>query len=384
MFTINSIITTSLFLLTLLPLNAQPSQFCQSTNVANITTATAAPSPIRSITPSLLTCPVADIATTLTIPTFKICLRPASEQDLISITIKDLGIWEPINTARIVNLFLLQKSTAAPGAGGSEKQVVIDIGAHLGWYTLLAASHGFSVVAFEPIRAQRERLEASVLLNGFETLVTIMPYAVSNKFGFSTMWTSLDFQVVIESGQKTHTNSNSGGSWIRPKGWTTEEASEYAQVSEIGVETVLLDHTLNALNLLNDDDDKNEIFLIKIDIEGHLGLALSGGQQTIKHATFLFLEITPKIEAVNGCNVTIIMNYLYHQGFRMCYSSRPKCDGNEDECNVDQRINDEKEACLDQLPNERRRDDDNDDGRGEGEEWMYEDVLLAKIAAPSQ
>ena len=364
MFTTPSIYTFLLLLsLSLIPThNAHPSQFCKIANAApssNITT-------IKP-TPILLTCPELDIATTTTVPSFKICLRPAFEKDYVSTIIQKLGVWEPINTARITNLLTLQKTSTKTPA----QHVVIDIGAHLGWYTLLAASHGFSVVAFEPLRAQRERLQASVLLNGFEELVTIMPYAVSNTAGYSTIWTGNGLAVVEEKTQTVH--SNTGGSWIKPKGWTANEAAEYAHVSEIGIETVLLDQALDVLNI-------NEIFLIKIDIEGHLGLALSEGEKTLKRAKFLFLELTPKIEALNGCNMTFMMQDLYHQGFQICYP--PQC--LEGGCSVENIPLGEMETCLPRIPNVRTGVDGGDSDGDSSWVWSYEDVLLAKIAAPSK
>jgi FkbM family methyltransferase len=356
-------IVTPLFVLLTLTLTTVTPQFCTTTTTRTPSTTTAATTTTTTtttytaITPNLLTCPDSDIATTTTFPAFKICLRPAVENDFISNIIKGSGIWEPINTARIVNLFTLQKSSTT---SDPKKKFVVDIGAHLGWYTLLAASHGFSVVAFEPLRAQRERLQASVLLNGFEHLVTIMPYAVSNKVGFSTMWTG-----VLDTPQGS--NYNTGGSWIRPKGWTTHEASVYAQVSEIGIQTVLLDHALNLLNIADD------IFLLKADIEGHLGLALSEGEQTTKLAKFLFLEITPKIEALNGCDTDRMLSHLFQQGFRMCYP--PHCMGKV--CGANDIILGEPETCLlDDLPYVGKKGTEDN----HSSEWMYEDVLFAQLA----
>jgi FkbM family methyltransferase len=339
--------------------------FCHTPNASATTTPSASvpmfkPTP----TPILLACPPLEIATTTTNPSFRICLRPAFENDYVSTMIQKHGVWEPINTARIVNLLTLQKSATPQDLS---QHVVVDVGAHLGWYTLLAASHGFTVVAFEPLRAQRERLQASVLLNGFQDLVTIMPFAVSNMAGLSTVWTSNGVAVVNGNDNAPIHHANTGASWIRPKGWTAHEAAAYAQVAEKNIETVLLDHALAALHV-------DKIFLVKMDIEGHLGLALSQGERTLQRATFLFVELTPKIEALNGCNVTLMTEALFHHGFRLCYP--PKCVGRV--CGVADIAMGEMETCWDDMPTQKELNQGGSDWV-----WAYKDMLLAKIKQPT-
>lgn len=63
--------------------------------------------------------------------------------------------------------------------------VVYDIGAHVGYYTLLAARRvgaNGKVYAFEPLPANLEYLASHIRLNGF-TNVTIVPAAVSDQSG---------------------------------------------------------------------------------------------------------------------------------------------------------------------------------------------------------
>ena len=360
----------------------QTNQFCKQKvqNRTSTTTTTTTPPTLTTTTnpptPLLLNCPPSDVTITSTLPSFQICLRPTIEKDYISQKIRETGLWEPVNTARIVNILSLQK--AARTDPDVSLGVVIDIGAHLGWYTLLAASHGFSVVAFEPLRAQRERLQASVLLNGFEDLITIMPYAVSNVAGTSVtqMWTGNGIVAGTEMHPVVH--SNTGGSWIKPMDWTTEEAAQFASVSQVGIDTVLLDAALNALGI-------ESILLIKADIEGHLGLALAKGTKTLDRTAFLFLEITPKVEAANGCNTTGMIQMLFNKGFRMCFP--PKCmkGTHPSVCQVEDVHMLEGETCMDGAPIFLSFLHASVSPTEDGSEWVwaYEDVLLAKVAAPS-
>lgn len=63
--------------------------------------------------------------------------------------------------------------------------VVVDLGANVGFFTLFLASRapGIRVHCFEPGRETRERLTRNVQANGLERTVTIHPYAISGCAG---------------------------------------------------------------------------------------------------------------------------------------------------------------------------------------------------------
>ena len=61
----------------------------------------------------------------------------------------------------------------------------LDVGANFGWYSILAASMGCRVLAFEPVPQFRAFLEYNVHLNGLGNLVQITPNVVSNVSGAS-------------------------------------------------------------------------------------------------------------------------------------------------------------------------------------------------------
>lgn len=74
---------------------------------------------------------------------------------------------------------------AAFGAATQPGDVVYDVGAWIGAYTLLAAARvgdGGRVVAFEPDPEARAQLERNIALNGFAN-VTILPYALAAQEG---------------------------------------------------------------------------------------------------------------------------------------------------------------------------------------------------------
>lgn len=61
-----------------------------------------------------------------------------------------------------------------------EDSIVVDIGAHVGFYTLLARSLGAKVYAFEPEIHHRDGLVENVILNGFNDII-VANRAVSDK-----------------------------------------------------------------------------------------------------------------------------------------------------------------------------------------------------------
>jgi FkbM family methyltransferase len=49
--------------------------------------------------------------------------------------------------------------------------VVVDVGAHIGYYTLIAAKHARKVFAFEPFPENARRLRKNIGINGFRNIV---------------------------------------------------------------------------------------------------------------------------------------------------------------------------------------------------------------------
>jgi len=66
--------------------------------------------------------------------------------------------------------------------------VVLDVGANVGIYTLLAAKRGARVLAIEADPQNVERLRHHVRLNGFDDRVTIFPMAATDKEGAVTIF----------------------------------------------------------------------------------------------------------------------------------------------------------------------------------------------------
>jgi FkbM family methyltransferase len=96
-----------------------------------------------------------------------------ASDEVIRPAIDKHGVWEPGETALLLGWL-------APG------MTFVDIGAHVGYYTVLAArgvSPGGLVFAFEPSPRNYELLLANVWRNGL-TNVVCYPWAVSDHMGF--------------------------------------------------------------------------------------------------------------------------------------------------------------------------------------------------------
>lgn len=84
-------------------------------------------------------------------------------QDDISRTIEMTGIWEPIETKIVVSL--LQRPM--------DKGYVLDFGAHIGWFSMIAAKMGYTVTAFEGDNENADQVEYNAALNGVSGKITV-------------------------------------------------------------------------------------------------------------------------------------------------------------------------------------------------------------------
>lgn len=81
--------------------------------------------------------------------------------DVVSETLASHGIWEPRETVLALSVF----ATAPKGS------VFYDMGAQIGWYSLLAASSGLKAHAFEADEVNLSTLKASFKVNGWSQML---------------------------------------------------------------------------------------------------------------------------------------------------------------------------------------------------------------------
>lgn len=163
--------------------------------------------------------------------------------------------------------------------------VMVDVGANIGYYSLLAASHvgpTGKVIAFEPGARSVQLLQQSAQVNGFSH-IEVHPVAVSDKPGEVRF--SLD-------------DSNGG-----------------INRGEIGVSA----EVVPAIKLDDFLQTEAHIDLVKIDIEGAEGLAIQGMAHLLQnHRPILFTEFTPAaLPVYSGISSEDYLNLLRRLGYEL-------------------------------------------------------------------
>lgn len=106
---------------------------------------------------------------TATNPSTPLCIFLAQEDQFVSAQLASEGIWEP----HIIQLYQ-QALRNFPQA------LIFDFGAHIGFYTLLAAAMGHRVIAVEPATDSCRRLVCGVKRANVSNLVTLVGAAVAD------------------------------------------------------------------------------------------------------------------------------------------------------------------------------------------------------------
>lgn len=174
-------------------------------------------------------------------------------------------------------------------------QTVLDIGANIGYFTILLAhlvGDKGHVYVFEPLKRNMSLLLQSIAENNFADRATIVQGAVGNYEGM----------VELISPRTTH---NWGGPYLRtnatfiPDGYIAES-----------VRIIPLDH-YSMLRPIN---------FIKIDIEGAELLALMGAKMILQEDRPLILaEVNPvQLQKVSGCTANEFIMFLQSLQYR-CY-----------------------------------------------------------------
>lgn len=171
--------------------------------------------------------------------------------------------------------------------------VAVDVGANVGWHTLLMAKcvgDQGRVIAFEPNPSVRERLEFHVSLNRFRQ-VEVLPYALSDREGI-VQFTAPPVDdprcgdgCMLPTSTSSISPSEQNGASYRPAASAVALTGISGTAHQIEVKATPLDALLDRLAL-------SRLDLIKMDIEGFEWLALNGSTRAIEqfrpHIVFEF------------------------------------------------------------------------------------------------
>lgn len=212
---------------------------------------------------------------TVTIPEGVITLNP---KDPVVSGALALGVYEPFETS-------LFRSVLKPG------MVVLDVGANLGYHTIIAARKvgpSGRVLAFEPEPVNFALLSSNIRQNHFDW-AQLHPVAVSDVVGTQQLHLS---------------DSNKGRhSIVR----TVRDSKEFTD--SVGVATTTIDTILGSQGI-------KQVDVIKMDIEGAELLALLGMPQTLALPDLIvFVEFSPSAIVSSGRSPKEFFDILLAYGF---------------------------------------------------------------------
>lgn len=114
------------------------------------------------------------VATSSSYPSFKMVIY--SGNDVVSQTMAFHRNYELFNSYFMIHVLTILKDS-----------ILLDFGANLGWFTLLAASKGYSTLSIEAIPCNHFAVAESIKLNGFESLITLRNLALASTGKASTL-----------------------------------------------------------------------------------------------------------------------------------------------------------------------------------------------------
>jgi FkbM family methyltransferase len=165
--------------------------------------------------------------------------------------------------------------------------LVIDIGANLGWYSLvLAHNRQVEVIAFEPEPSNFALLQENIALNNCTTAKAFNK-AVGDKEA------TLQLHLYKSYNPARH-------SFIKQKN----------SIGIVDVPVVNLDTFL-----LSQGDFKRSIKLLKIDIEGYEFTALQNAGESLARTQNIITEFSPDLMKASGQNPVDYINLLVNAGF---------------------------------------------------------------------
>jgi FkbM family methyltransferase len=209
-------------------------------------------------------------------PDFDLKLKVKTE-DVVGRHLYKYQIHEPELSA-----FLAEELTFEPG------DIIIDIGANIGWYSLIferLAPEGVNIFSFEPDPLNFQLLKHNLQLNT-ATKVTAIQKALSDKDGEQTLY--------------QHDNKNLGRHSLLP----------LQEGRSVTVSTTSLDHFWDE-NGLGSRTPK----FIKIDIEGYELLALRGADSVLERCPAILCEYSPAYMRQGGINPGDLIDLLTGYGY---------------------------------------------------------------------
>lgn len=168
----------------------------------------------------------------------------------------------------------------------SPTDIVVDIGANVGYFALIAARRAARVIAFEPEPENRACLKVTVAANALAN-VDIVGMAVAKERGNMTLHLY---------------DANKGKHSLVKDSRDAKGFNRSIEVPVVDLDSFCAEHHIVPT-------------VIKMDIEGAEGFALQGMQHTLTQCRALFFELTPNAICKSGYDPVDILRNLRDIGF---------------------------------------------------------------------
>jgi FkbM family methyltransferase len=154
----------------------------------------------------------------------------------------------------------------------SPGSILLDVGANIGWFSLVGLAEGHEVVAFEPHPLNYKRLCESIQVNKWDDRISLYPYGVGDVHGES---------LTLHTGM--------GGS-PNPGGFSFKEAWKSHRTKEFNtqVKIVSLDGIADEKGWFH--DKKFAIGFMKVDVEGFESKVYNGATRLLQSGKVKLIE----------------------------------------------------------------------------------------------
>lgn len=192
-----------------------------------------------------------------------------------------------------------QKVLAIAKEGG----IVFDIGAWMGYYTVLAAKTAKKVVAVEIDDKNCQRIKTNVDANGFSN-VTVLNIAAGDKSS----------EVMLLEGQASYSHKASSQVMLLEG----QASAAHREAHKMSMRTVRMEPLDN---IIISEMKISKINLVIMDIEGYEYFALMGMQRSLSTGIIqnLICEIHPAMLKENGITEDDVMSFLSNCGYNITY-----------------------------------------------------------------
>jgi len=224
--------------------------------------------------------------------------------DGVSINISKNKVWERKETKSILsalNYFSVKKNIL------KNDIFILDVGANIGWYSLILGKRGYNIVSFEPSKINYYILLKNYCLNK-DIKVTIINKGLDNELNNCTLY---------------HPSNNIGDAIIIKD----QQNIDFNYYEKEVIKLTKLDNYLTFLC-------KKNLALIKLDIEGSESKALESGYDLISkyNIPFIFMEWSLYLMKKRGTDPKSLLEMLEKNGYKFSrenFLSKKYCSINE-------------------------------------------------------